>query len=80
MLTTDSEFHSFTRQIARLEEDRLVVAERVATEPFESFRARFAAAAGTRSRSRLRQPGVLQFGRDRRRLDALVAAVATTTR
>jgi selenocysteine lyase/cysteine desulfurase len=45
VLTTDSEFHSFTRQLARLEEDRLVVAERIATEPFDSFPARFAAAA-----------------------------------
>ena len=45
VLTTDSEFHSFTRQLARLEEDRLVIAERIATEPFDSFPARFAAAA-----------------------------------
>jgi len=45
VLTTDSEFHSFTRQLARLEEDRLIVAERVATEPSDSFPARFAAAA-----------------------------------
>ena len=45
VLTTDSEFHSFTRQLARLEEDGLVFAERVATEPFETFHARFATAA-----------------------------------
>ena len=45
VLTTDSEFHSFTRQLARLEEDGLVIAQRIATEPFESFPARFAAAA-----------------------------------
>jgi kynureninase len=44
VLTTDSEFHSFTRQAARLEEDGLIV-ERVAAEPFESFPGRFAAAA-----------------------------------
>jgi kynureninase len=44
VLTTDSEFHSFTRQVARLEEDGLVV-ERVPSEPFETFPARFAAAA-----------------------------------
>jgi kynureninase len=44
VLTTDSEFHSFTRQVARLEEDGLVV-ERVASEPLESFPERFAAAA-----------------------------------
>jgi selenocysteine lyase/cysteine desulfurase len=47
VLTTDSEFHSFTRQLARLEEDGLVFAERIATEPFETFHARFAAAAAT---------------------------------
>jgi kynureninase len=45
ILTTDSEFHSFTRQVARLEEDRLVIVERVPAEPFESFPARFAVAA-----------------------------------
>lgn len=45
VLTTDSEFHSFTRQLARLEEDGLVSPERIATEPFDSFPARFAAAA-----------------------------------
>lgn len=45
LLTSDSEFHSFTRQIARLEEDGLVQVQRVATEPFDSFAARFAAAA-----------------------------------
>ena len=43
VLTTDSEFHSFTRQLARLEEDGLVIAERIAAEPFETFPARFAA-------------------------------------
>jgi selenocysteine lyase/cysteine desulfurase len=45
ILTSDSEFHSFTRQIARLEEDVLVSVERIAAEPFASFPDRFAAAA-----------------------------------
>ena len=45
ILTSDSEFHSFTRQIARLEEDGLVAVERVTAEPFASFPARFASAA-----------------------------------
>jgi kynureninase len=45
ILTSDSEFHSFTRQIARLEEDGLVALERVAAEPLASFPARFASAA-----------------------------------
>jgi selenocysteine lyase/cysteine desulfurase len=44
-LTSDSEFHSFTRQIARLEEDGLVTVERIAAEPFASFPERFASAA-----------------------------------
>jgi len=45
ILTSDSEFHSFTRQIARLEEDGLVAVERIAAEPFASFPDRFATAA-----------------------------------
>ena len=45
ILTSDSEFHSFTRQIARLEEDGLVAVERIAAEPFASFPERFVAAA-----------------------------------
>jgi kynureninase len=46
VLTTDSEFHSVRRQIARLEEDGLVQVTRVAQEPTADFPARFAAAAG----------------------------------
>jgi selenocysteine lyase/cysteine desulfurase len=46
ILTTDAEFQSLARQLARLEEDGLVQVERVATEPFDSFAARFAEAAG----------------------------------
>jgi kynureninase len=45
ILTSDSEFHSFTRQIARLEEDGLATVERIAAEPFASFPERFASAA-----------------------------------
>jgi selenocysteine lyase/cysteine desulfurase len=45
VLTTSSEFHSFSRQLARLEENGLVQVTRVATEPFESFEARFTDAA-----------------------------------
>jgi kynureninase len=44
ILTTDSEFHSFSRQAARLEEDGAKV-ERVPVEPFHSFAARFRAEA-----------------------------------
>ena len=45
ILTSDSEFHSFSRQIARLEEDGLARVQRVATEPFDTFARRFAQAA-----------------------------------
>ena len=45
ILTTGSEFHSFARQIARLEEDGAVAVTRVPTEPFDGFEDRFAAEA-----------------------------------
>src|SRR5262249_24002488 len=45
VLTSDAEFHSFERQIARLEEEGLVAVERVAAEPGDSFAERFATAA-----------------------------------
>ncbi len=41
ILTTDGEFHSLTRQMARLEEDRLVTVERVPLEPAATFSERF---------------------------------------
>lgn len=45
ILTTDSEFHSFTRQLARLEEDGLVHVTRISTLPLDTFVERFTAAA-----------------------------------
>ncbi len=42
ILTTDGEFHSFTRQVRRLEEDGLATATRVSVEPFADFPARLA--------------------------------------
>ncbi len=45
VLTSDSEFHSFTRQMGRLEEDGLVSLCAVSSEPFESFTDRFRQAA-----------------------------------
>ncbi|MCG7392286.1 aminotransferase class V-fold PLP-dependent enzyme [Microvirga sp. ACRRW] len=45
ILTSDGEFHSFTRQIARLEEDKTVAVTRVPVEPFASFEDRFCSAA-----------------------------------
>ena len=41
ILTSDGEFHSFVRQIARLEEDGLVTVERVPCLPVPSFASRF---------------------------------------
>jgi len=49
VLTTSSEFMSFSRQLARLEEDGAAHVTRVACEPFETFEARFAAEAGKES-------------------------------
>lgn len=48
ILTSDSEFHSFTRQIARLEEDGLVAVTRIPAEPFATFDERFRFAARER--------------------------------
>lgn len=45
VLTSDGEFHSARRQLARWEEEGWIEVERIATEPFESFAPRFLAAA-----------------------------------
>jgi kynureninase len=45
ILTTDSEFHSLTRQLARLEEDGPARVDRIPTEPLDTFHERFAQAA-----------------------------------
>lgn len=45
ILTTDSEFYSFDRQIKRLEEENLVTVTRIQTEPFATFHSRFCEAA-----------------------------------
>ena len=45
ILTSDGEFHSFARQVARLEEDGLVAVERIAHEPLASFPERLCEAA-----------------------------------
>jgi kynureninase len=45
VLTSDGEFHSFSRQAARLEEDGMLTVERVAHEPLETFPERLRAAA-----------------------------------
>ena len=45
ILTTDGEFHSFRRQAERWEESGEIVVTRVPLEPFDTFDARFTAAA-----------------------------------
>jgi selenocysteine lyase/cysteine desulfurase len=45
VLTTDGEFHSFSRQLARFEEEGRAEVARVATRPFETFVERFRAAS-----------------------------------
>jgi kynureninase len=45
ILTTDAEFHSFSRQLARWEESGRVVAEQVPSAPLDSLAERLAAAA-----------------------------------
>lgn len=41
ILTTDSEFYSFSRQVKRLQEDHLIELHQVPTLPFDSFEKRF---------------------------------------
>jgi selenocysteine lyase/cysteine desulfurase len=45
VLTTDGEFHSFARQMRRLEEDGMATVRRIPTEPLAGFAERFAEAA-----------------------------------
>lgn len=47
ILTTGSEFMSFSRQIARLEEEGIVQVTRIGTQPFADFEQRFAQAAAS---------------------------------
>ena len=45
VLTSDGEFHSARRQLARWEEAEAAVVQRIPVEPFDTFTARFLAAA-----------------------------------
>ncbi|HVM22373.1 MAG TPA: class V aminotransferase [Sphingomicrobium sp.] len=47
ILTSDGEFHSARRQLARWEEEGWIAVERIAAEPFDTFADRFLAAART---------------------------------
>lgn len=77
VLTTDAEFHSFQRQIARLEEDRLVVVERIAAEPAASFAERFIAAAAGDFDLVFMSQIFFNSGASAGDLDALVAGVTS---
>jgi kynureninase len=48
ILSTDAEFHTFRRQVARLEEDGMATCTRVPAEPHTTFAARFQEAAAQR--------------------------------
>jgi kynureninase len=76
ILTSDSEFHSFTRQVARLEEENLVSVERIPAEPFASFAERFAAAASSSEHDLVFVSQVFfNSGATSGSLDVIVAAV-----
>lgn len=49
VLTSDGEFHSFRRQIARWEETGIVTVRRVPCEPFDSFTERYLAEAARKT-------------------------------
>ena len=74
VLTSDGEFHSARRQLARWEEAGTVVVERVPAEPFDSFAERFLAAAQAGDRDLILVSQVL-FGSGRLfdAVDALAA-------
>jgi kynureninase len=78
VLTTDAEFHSFQRQIARLEEDGLVVVHRVAAEPAADFPARFASQAARDVDLVFVSQVFFNSGASAGDLDALVASVASS--
>ncbi len=60
ILSTDAEFHTFRRQVARLEEDGIVVCTYVPAEPYESFAGALSRGCGEgRTRPRVRVPGLL---------------------
>ena len=77
VLTTDAEFHSFQRQIARLEEDGLVVVHRVVAEPAADFPARFAAEAARDVDLVFVSQVFFNSGASAGDLDALVTGVAS---
>ena len=75
VVTTDSEFMSFSRQIARLAEDDLVDMVRVSVEPFATFATRFIEAAAAKDNDLVFMSQVFfNSGFVVKDLDAIVAA------
>jgi selenocysteine lyase/cysteine desulfurase len=76
ILTSDGEFHTLTRQIARLEEDGLVAVERVAVDPAATFPQRFHEACARGGHDLVFVSHVFfNSGATSGPLDALIAAV-----
>jgi selenocysteine lyase/cysteine desulfurase len=80
ILTTDSEFHSASRQFRRLEEAGLARVTRVSAEPFESFPERFAAAASEAFSLVFLSHVFFNSGYVVPDLEALVAAITASAR
>jgi kynureninase len=77
VLTSDGEFHSFARQLRRLEEDKLAEVDRIAWQPFASFPERFAQAASVGGHDLVFVSQVaFDSGAGLADLEALVSAVA----
>jgi selenocysteine lyase/cysteine desulfurase len=76
ILSTNSEFHSFRRQVARLEEDGSVVCTYVPAEPCQSFPTRFRTAAASGEYDLVFVSQIFfTSGATSGEIDALVAAV-----
>ncbi len=80
IVTSDAEFHSFERQLRRLEEDALVSVTRVPSEPFDTFPTRLAEAVRTISPELLFVSQVFfNSGAQVRGLEAVVNAAPKST-
>jgi hypothetical protein len=76
ILTSDAEFHTFRRQVARLEEDGMVACTYISVEPPDTFQARFAGVAANGGHDLVFVSAVFfTTGATCGEVDALVAAV-----
>lgn len=79
LLTSDSEFYSFERQINRLVEDELAEVEKVSTHPFDNFEERFIEKINQRSYDMIFLSQVFfNSGMLVRNLESIVKAVKDT--